>query len=104
MVHKGFSLIEVLLSLTLTSTLMFFVFELYRTSFFFFNRTLLQTSMSVFLDDIEELLILEKKPVLTIDSAYQLEITKNNKLLKLELRDKKQNLSLSRYYEQATRF
>lgn len=60
--------------------------------------------MAVLLDGIEELLILEEQPILTSDSAYQLEITKNNKRLKLVLCDKKKNSLLSRHYEQATRF
>ncbi len=97
--QKGFSLLEVILSLTLTTSVLFFVLELYRTSFLFFNHTFLRVQASAVLDTIDDLLLLGEKVTSPIDSCYELEITQDNTYLKLALHEKKQNLLLIRHYE-----
>ena len=57
---RGFSLIEVLISLVLTSTIAFFLLELYSFGFMFFNQSMIHSDASARLDEIDELLIADE--------------------------------------------
>ena len=95
---KGFSLIEVLLSLMLTTTIVFFLLELYGTSFIFFNQALSEIHAANIMDLVEESLILEEKYPSNIDSRYAVHLIQNSEQLKLELYGNKQSPLLTRRY------
>lgn len=74
--QKGFSLIEVLVSFLLTTTVVFFLLELYGISGVFFQKNL----QTVQLDSLEESLILSEQAHTLINSNNNVHHVQNVKL------------------------
>lgn len=83
--QKGFSLIEVLLSLILTTTIAFFLLQLQGTSHSFLNQFIIQTQASLILDRIDEELVLGGKNRFKPVDPYTLHIEQNMEATKIHL-------------------
>ena len=94
---RGFSLIEVLISLVLTSTISFFLLDLYNSGFTFFNQSMIHSNASARLDEIDELLITDE--VFFQDKFFGLSITQTEIHTQLVLYDKNNSHLLTRTYQ-----
>ncbi|RUR06469.1 hypothetical protein [Legionella sp. km772] len=96
--HKGFSLIEILLSFLLLTASLVFLLDLYGVGLGFFQQTLQNAQASSLLDSVEETLIVTEQLRPSITSDYELRLVNNSTGLKLELLLKKQGYLLTRRY------
>jgi prepilin peptidase dependent protein C len=96
--QKGFSLIEVLLSLMLTTTVAFFLLHLQGTSHSFLHQFIVQTQASILLDRIDEELLLGVKNRFKPVDPYTLHIEQNMDDTKIQLSWFNQAHSLTRIH------
>ncbi len=96
--QKGFSLIEVLLSFMLTTTVVFFLLELYGTGHLFLNQVLMRTHASTILDSVDEALISGADSKTLLTDPYTLHLVQNREHSKIELYRANQIPLLTRDY------
>lgn len=74
--YKGFSLFEVLVALTLTTTFALFLLHLQGLSKVYFNQSLMQIKASSLLDQTDEFLLLGGKLHSALDKPFILNVTR----------------------------
>jgi len=95
---KGFSLIEVLLSLVLTTTIALFLLQLQNTTSLVVNQVTQQSQASSILDHADEELLLWAKQRFKPVDPYTLHIEQNDAHTKVHLSWLNQSHVLSRIY------
>jgi prepilin-type N-terminal cleavage/methylation domain-containing protein len=83
--QKGFSLIEVLLSLMLTTTVAFCMLHLHAVSHSLLKQFILQTHASTLLDRIDEEFLLQGKNLFRPAEPYILDIEENREDTKVQI-------------------
>ena len=95
---KGFSLIEVLLSLMLTSTIALALLQVMGQSRFFLNQLIIRTQASSILDQLDERLLISTTHELKPPQPFHVTIQKSKKQLITRLDCLNQMNSISRSY------
>lgn len=95
---KGFSLIEVLLSLMLVTTLALALMQLQLQSKLFLNQLLSAIEASTFLDAVDESLLLDKRQPFIPPLPYSLSVTHSSKQMSVQLNGLN-SYSLTRVYQ-----
>lgn len=101
---KGFSLVEVLVSLFLVSTVAFSMMQLQWQAKQWLSLFLFRVKATHYLDQAEEMLYLDEEPLLNIESPYQLSIEHKNKGIFLQMHWYNLSDSASRFIKKVETF
>lgn len=94
--QKGFTLMEVLVSLMLMTTLVLAVLQHQWNTRQLINQILLQAGASSFLDQVEELLYISKDSIPVVPTPYRFKLKQTPSHYFLEIEWFKSNRSLTR--------
>lgn len=96
--QTGFSLVEVLLSLMLTTTMVYFLLQLQGTNRSYLNQLFLHAQASAVLDEVEEELLVAQK-IKVKKPPYTVYVQQNGNARQLDLSWFEQRHFLERHYQ-----